>query len=160
MGAYCFFSGFDIGGGFTHDIGLRLQERIQSRKLLVFVSSNPSAHEETDYYVNVNTGWFRNIGIEFERVDILDDRKTEDECTGLIANASAIFLCGGATLLQIKFLEDYNLSPFLRGFHGAVMGVSAGAINMSVNSLYTAGKDYGKAHIYKIPKCIVLLMPV
>ena len=149
MGTCFFFSGFDNEKGFSPEIAQSLQERIMDRKSLVFVASCPFGHEKTDFYKDVCVHWFRNIGIEFERVDVIDGRKTETECAAFIKNVSAIFLAGGTTLAQMDFLRKNNLAPLLKQFNGAMMGMSAGAINMAVNAFYSADKDCGQTHIYK-----------
>ena len=134
MGIYYFFSGFDGEKGFTPEISQSLRTHITGKKSLVFIASNPHGHEKTDFYTKHQTNWFCNAGIVFETVHILDDRKTQQECAQIIQNASAIFLCGGTTLLQIDFIRQYNLIPMLKQFSGVIMGISAGAINMATRS--------------------------
>jgi peptidase E len=150
MSVYYFFSGFDREKGFTPEIGQSLRENIISRKSLVFIASCPFPynHEKTDFYKGVMTNWFINAGLEFENVEMLDDRKTATECAELIKNASAIFICGGTTLLQIEFIRNYNLISLLKDFDGVIMGMSAGAINMAVNSFYSSDRNWGETHIY------------
>ena len=149
MGICYFFSGFDKEKGFTPEIGKSLRASITERKSLVFVASCPYGHEKTDLYTGFQTNWFRDAGIVFENVYVLDDRKTESECTEIIKNASAVFLCGGMTLLQIEFIQKYNLIPLLQQIGGVIMGMSAGAINMAVNSFCSAYDDSSKTHIYE-----------
>lgn len=144
-----FFSGFDKDRGFTVEIAKSLQEHINNKNSLLFIASCPHSHEKTDSYKEGITLWFRNIGIEFENVDVLDDRKTETECLELISNAAAVFLMGGTTILQFEFLQKNNLVSALKQFDGVIMGLSAGAINMAVNSFYSTDKDCGRTHIYK-----------
>jgi cyanophycinase len=118
MGTYFFFSGFDREKGFTPNIAESLRENITDKKSLAFIASNPCGHERTDFHISYQTKWFNKSGIMFESVYILDDRKTETECAEIINNASAIFLCGGTTLLQIEFIRKYNLVPLLKKFNG------------------------------------------
>lgn len=149
MRSVYFFSGFDKDRGFTPEIAKSLRKHIVDKNSLVFISSCPYGYEKTELYKDGHTAWFRNIGIEFASVDVIDDRKTETECAELINNASVIFLMGGTTLLQIEFLQKNNLVSALKQFNGVIMGLSAGAINMAVNSFYSADEDCGKTHIYK-----------
>lgn len=148
MSTYFFFSGFDISEGFPPEIAQQLQSSIPVPRSLVLVASCPFDHEKTDFYANGNVNWFRKIGMDFERVDILDDRKTEEECVDLIQNASAIFLCGGTTILQMEFLQKNHLVRPLRQVDCTIMGMSAGAINMAVHSFYSADEDCERTHIY------------
>lgn len=149
MRSLYFFSGFDKDKGFTPEIAKSLREHIVDKSSLVFISSCPYGYEKTELYKDGSIAWFRNIGIEFESVHVIDDRKTETDCAALINNASVIFLMGGTTLLQIEFLQKNSLVSALKQFNGVIMGLSAGAINMAVNSFYSADEDYEKAHIYK-----------
>ena len=144
MGTYYFFSGFDKEKGFTPKIAESLRENITDRESLVFIASCPYGHEKTDQYSGFQTNWFLNAGIEFKTVYVIDDRKTESECTEIIKNASAVFLCGGMTLLQFEFIRKYNLITILKQFDGVIMGMSAGAINMAINSLALADETRGK----------------
>jgi peptidase E len=149
MGALYFFSGFDRELGFTIEIAESLREHINERKTLAFIASCPYDHETTDFYKNVNDTWFRNSGIMFENITVVDDRKSEIECIEIINGASAVFLAGGTTFLQFDFIKKNNLVPILKQFDGVVMGMSAGAINMAVNSFYSADKDNNISQIYK-----------
>jgi len=149
VAVYYFFSGFDKDKGFSPEIGQSLRECITARKSLLFIASSPSAHEKTDFYINITINLFRNIGVEFENYDVLDDRKPKTEYAELLKNACAVFLCGGTTLLQIDFLRKNDLIPLLKQSGGVIMGVSAGAINMAVTSFYSADKDHGQTHTYE-----------
>ena len=149
MSTLYFFSGFDKEKGFTESIGKSLREHIKDRKSLAFIASCPYGHEKTDFYKHGQTAWFRNIGIEFENVFAIDDRKSQAQCIEEVKNASVIFLMGGITLLQIEFLQKNKLIPVLKQHNGVIMGLSAGAINMAVNSFYSADSDQSRSHIYK-----------
>jgi len=149
MKSLYFFSGFDKERGFTAEIAKSLQEHIIDKSSLLLIASCPHSYEKTDAYKDGGIMWFRNIGIEFENVDVLDGRKTKTECLGLVSDASVIFLMGGTTFLQFEFLQKNDLIPALKQFDGVIMGLSAGSINMAVNSFYSADKDCSRTHIYK-----------
>lgn len=144
-----FFSGFHKERGFPHEIAESLKGHITDKKSLVLISSNPKDHEKTDFYAQGITAWFSKIGIEFENLHILDDRKTGAECVELVRAAPAIFLMGGTTLLQFEFLRDNGLTDWIRRSSGVIMGLSAGAVNMAVDSFCSADKDNEKSYVYK-----------
>lgn len=148
MKTYYLFSGFDTQAGFPENIAQSLMLDISDRKSLVFIASCPDGHEKTDRYMGVNMEWFRKIGIEFEQCALVDDRISESESKWLISNASCIFLMDGTTLKQIEFIKKYSLLNELKQFDGIVIGVSAGAINMSSRSFYSKDKDGDKTIIY------------
>jgi len=125
-----FFSTFK--DGFSPEAAARLRDGITERERLVFVCTDPSGHEKTDHYARVDREWFREIGIAFAQCDVLDDRVTPERAAELIRGASCIILMGGVTARQFRFLQEYGLIEPIRASRAAVLGLSAGAINMAV----------------------------
>ena len=124
-----FFSSF--GDGFPPAVAKRLREGITGHGRLVFVCTDPAGHEKTDYYAHIDQEWFRNIGISFMSYDVLDDRVTPERAAGLVCGASCIYLMGGDTARQFRFMREYGLIEPIRESGAAVLGLSAGAINMA-----------------------------
>jgi peptidase E len=76
-------------------------------------------------------GWLDAAGIRFEECRILDDRTAPARAAALVSTASCLFLMGGQTTKQLRFLRDYGLVEPIRQSGAAVLGLSAGAINMA-----------------------------
>ena len=129
--ALYFFSGFSDDDGFAPEIAESLRRHIVDRQSLVFIATDPKDHAAADNSAKITTGFFRKAGIEFKDVYVFDGRKSAAECATLLGNASAVFLMGGRTLLQLQFINKNNLAGLLCGFGGVIMGLSAGAINMA-----------------------------
>lgn len=148
MSTYCLFSGFDNDRGFPEELAQSLETIITNRGTLIYIASSPKDFETTDYYKDITVGWFAKIGIEFERVVVIDDRKSQAESKSLIREASVILLAGGITLNQMEFLKRSDLVSELQRYEGVVMGISAGAINMAVDSFYSADEDHSLTQFY------------
>jgi len=124
-----FFSDFD--DGFPPEIATRLRGGVSPRGRLVFVCSNPPGHEKTDMHAQWKRGWLEAAGISFARCDVIDDRIPPERAQELIRAASCIFLMGGNTKQQFRFMEEYGLAGPIRQSPAAALGLSAGAINMA-----------------------------
>ncbi|PLR71086.1 Type 1 glutamine amidotransferase-like domain-containing protein [Bacillus sp. UMB0728] len=124
---------------FPEKLSKRLQEDIIDRKSLVMISSNPSIYEEMGA---TERSWLDQAGIVFDEYHLINYRILNEEAHTLISNASVIFLLGGNTVEQNKFLAGYELSDPITKSRATVMGASAGAINMSAKWLCSKNLGY------------------
>ncbi|MCL2405158.1 MAG: hypothetical protein FWC92_06390, partial [Defluviitaleaceae bacterium] len=97
--------------------------------------------------------WLIPAGVEFDEYAIIDYRTTKEDAQNVIKNACAIFLLGGKAAVQRAFLDEYDILTAINDSNASViMGVSAGAMNMSAkwisskhisigSARYTAGKS-------------------
>lgn len=114
---------------FPENLSKALREDLPERKSLVMVSSDPSDAEVDGA---VERSWLDQAGISFDEYHLIDSSVEQEVAHALIRNASAIFLLGGDTLKQNRFLtEEYELAEPIKTSAALVMGASAGAINMS-----------------------------
>ena len=93
--------------------------------------TDPAGHSKTDNYARIDREWFEAIGIQFAQCDVLDDRVTPARAIELVRDASCILLMGGDTARQFRFMREYGLIGPIRESGAAVLGLSAGAINMA-----------------------------
>ncbi|WP_404988002.1 Type 1 glutamine amidotransferase-like domain-containing protein [Clostridium culturomicium] len=147
MGKYYLFSDF------SEESGLSLVEddfkrELKDYKKIVFIASNPDIGMVTDKYVERYMEWFDRIGINFESKVVLDNRLENRAMVEAIDRASLIYLMGGTTDLQMKFLLDNDLVKSLREVQCLIMGLSAGAINMAETSILTVTCEHEKQEIY------------
>lgn len=117
---------------FPEKLGRVLQEDITDRKSLVMISSNPLSYENNGA---IERSWLDQAGMIFEEYHLINDRIQKEEAQTLIENTSVIFLLGGDTLKQNRFLMEYELADLIKKSKAVVMGASAGAINMSTKWL-------------------------
>lgn len=112
-------------------------------KNIVFIPANFENMEKVNGYANIDVSWFKEIGINLNGITVLNDTMTKEEMFRSIENADIIFLMGGNTLKQNEFLEKNDLKPIIKTFKKVVIGISAGAINLSNISLCSKDEEDG-----------------
>jgi len=122
-------SGFP--NGFTDDFIQCVKDYYNSNGSFVFIASDFAGHSKTDKYTDVFISMFRNNGIVFNEVHVIDDRITQEKAVQYIEKADIIWISGGDTLKQIAYLKEYNLIGVLQRREGITIGMSAGSINMA-----------------------------
>lgn len=117
--------------GFTDEFIKCIKEYYVNAGCIVFVASDFTSHSTTDKHVKIFLDMFKNNNIIFNEFHVVDDRLTQKESLQYIEKADIIWLSGGDTLMQIKYLKNYNLISFLQNRDGITIGMSAGSINMA-----------------------------
>lgn len=112
-------------------------------KNIVFIPANFENMEKVNDYANIDVFWFKEIGINLNGITVLNDTMTKEEMFRSIENADIIFLMGGDTLKQNDFLMKNDLKPIIKTFKKVVIGISAGAINLSNISLCSKDEEDG-----------------
>ena len=147
MGKYYLFSDFNEEKGFSL-VADEFKKDIKNYNEIVFIASCPTIGEITDKYVEKYLEWFNRIGIYFKSKIVLDNRIDSIQMINTIKNASLIYLMGGTTPLQMKFLLENKLVEPIREADCLIMGLSAGAINMAKTSILTKTCGHDKQEIY------------
>ena len=129
------FSGFDVKEHFGNDVSEYFKKDMKECKSITFIPGSFEDLDKVKRYVSTDVEWFKEIGIDLEEVNILDDNTEEDVMIDNIKNADIIFIMGGDTQRQNLFLERYKLKKMIKEANGIVIGVSAGAINLGGISL-------------------------
>lgn len=112
-------------------------------KNTVFIPANFENMEKVNGYANIDVSWFKEIGINLNGITVLNDTMIKEEMFRSIENADIIFLMGGDTLKQNDFLMKNDLKPIIKTFKKVVIGISAGAINLSNISLCSKDEEDG-----------------
>ena len=128
-----FFSGFP--NGFTCAVAGRLREELTQRDNLALIASEITNHAKVDHYAAQWNGWFNEIGLPFAAYHTIDSRMEPARARQLISEASCVVLMGGDPYQQLQFLHEYGLDEDIRESSAALLGLSAGAVNMAVRSL-------------------------
>jgi len=122
-------SGFP--NGFTDDFIQCVKDYYHNNGSFVFIASDFAGHSKTDRYTDGFISMFRDNGIVFNEVHVIDDRITQEKAVQYIEKADIIWISGGDTLKQIAYLKEYNLIGVLQRREGITIGMSAGSINMA-----------------------------
>lgn len=108
----------------------RLKKYCKKIKNIVFVASNPDGYERTDEWFNIFTKAFNIDGFDIENVAILDHR-FNGNVEEVVLNSDVVFLTGGHTPTQNKYLFEIGLDKILQNYNGVVIGQSAGSMNLA-----------------------------
>lgn len=136
------FSSFDKDIRFN-EVANYFKNDMTRYKNIVFIPANFESMEKVSGYANIDVSWFKEIGINLNGITVLNDTMTKEEMFRSIENADIIFLMGGDTLKQNDFLMKNDLKPIIKTFKKVVIGISAGAINLSNISLCSKDEEDG-----------------
>ena len=131
-----FFSGFP-NRSFPCEIAERLRYELLKRDSFVCISAWPADYERNDIDSANMYGLFEEYNMPFARQYVIDNRTETSHATRLIHEASCVFLMGGYPKLQLELMRNANLDIAIRNADAAVLGLSAGSINMAKRSLDT-----------------------
>ena len=144
---YC--SGFDINNAFGHGLGDIFKSELKDTKRIVYIPGSPEKIEKAKTkYVPAFTQHFKNVGIEFDEVNIIEPTLSKEEAKKMIKDASFIMLMGGDPFKQRDLCKELDILEELKTFDGIMMGFSAGAMLMSKYMIITpCSVEYPDFHI-------------
>ena len=87
------------------------------------------------------TKHFKNVGIEFESVNIITPELSSAEAKDMIKNANFVMLMGGDPYKQKDLCKSLNILDDLKNYNGVMLGFSAGAMLMSKYIIITPCSD-------------------
>ena len=123
------FSGFPTHH-FTDEIAEVLNENLNERKCLVFISADPENYAQNDDDKDGMHQMLAERGLDFTEHHVIDRRTNAETASKLVQQADCIWLMGGEVTWQMKLIQDLNLAPELLASHAVILGVSAGSMNM------------------------------
>lgn len=129
------FNGFDIKKHFGKRVSELFQKDMKNYERIVFIPGEFDDIDKVKRYVLTDVSWFKEIGINIKKIDILTPNMTKEDMLNLVNNTDIIFIMGGDTRRQNIFLDKYNLKEIIKNFKKVVIGISAGAINLGNISL-------------------------
>ena len=129
------FSGFP-DHHFSAEITERLRAELTRRKSIVFITACPLAFAQNDDDCDGMHEMFAEQGLAFEKHCVIDQRSDPSEAKKLVEQADCIFLMGGGACGdQLELIREKGCYEALLHCHAAIFGVSAGAMNMSKNTV-------------------------
>lgn len=127
---YC--SGFDINDAFGHGLGDMFKSELKGTNSIVYVPGGFDKIEKVKTkYIPAFIEHFKNIGIVFDKVNLVEPSLTKEEAKNMIKNADFIMLMGGDPFKQRDLCNKLDILEDLKNFDGIMMGFSAGAMLMS-----------------------------
>lgn len=130
MAIYYLCSGFGMEHSFVNKFGELLAGDVKGRQKLVVIPCTED-EEEIKAHVTFMTSQLAEAGIEFENQIILTKALSQNEMVEHIKTADLIYLSGGYPFIQRAFILENNLADSLREYAGVILGISAGAMNIS-----------------------------
>lgn len=130
------FSGLDKEKGFTEEQKNNLLKDIPSNSTITFIATTFNNHEKTDHNLNKLIDMFKNIGINFKTIHLIDSRIEESTMKEYLKESNIIFLMGGNPEEQMAKINEYHLASIIKNFSGIILGVSAGSMNQTTNVIY------------------------
>ncbi len=120
-----------------------LKEALPSPCAAVFVCSDPDRRAFTDHIALDMKNALEAAGFFFSSFHILDGRNARDT-EKLVKDAGLVVLAGGHVPTQNAFLRRVKLREAMQGYHGVVIGISAGSMNCA-DVVYAQPEEPGEA---------------
>ena len=120
-----------------------LKEALPSPCAAVFVCSDPDRRAFTDHIALDMKNALEAAGFFFSSFHILDGRNARDT-EKLVKEAGLIVLAGGHVPTQNAFFRRVKLREAMQGYHGVVIGISAGSMNCA-DVVYAQPEEPGEA---------------
>lgn len=147
-------SGPDKTKYFTKEISKEIKASVEHPINMVVIPADPNNHEKNDKQFNGNQnaiGVFKTFKKIFPDLNIilLDNRIDQKNGLNELKKADIIYLLGGNPFTQLEYLKKSNYSDTICNTNALVIGVSAGSMNLAIDSYYSKDEDYPKSIIYK-----------
>lgn len=155
MKKICLLSGYDKTKYLNELISKELKQLITKPKLLVAISTSPDNYAKNDTYFKGNDEVVGIIKIinkifpELEEKVLLDRRISKDKGIEYLNNADIIFLLGGNPFTGLKYIKENGFDNIIKKSDALIIGVSAGSMNLAVNSYYSKDENYQRSIFYK-----------
>ena len=109
----------------------------------LYICSSPDDPDNTDYYCWEIGNAFREAGIAFSELTVLD-RRNQHDAQILIWQSDLIILAGGHVPTQNAFFREIGLKELLRDYQGVLLGISAGTMN-AAQRVYVQPEEAGES---------------
>ena len=122
-----------------------------NNKTIAFVTADFNDYSSNDKYIKKIIKLFNDKKFTFSFVYTIDNRIDSNMMKRFIKDSDIVFLLGGDTLKQIKYINKYKLKNIIKEKNKVVIGMSAGAINMAKTVVLARDIDDGipNLSIYK-----------
>ena len=94
---------------------------IPSNSTITFIATTFNNYEKTDYNLNKIIDMFKNIGINFKTINLIDSRIEESTMKEYLKESNIIFLMGGDPEEQMAKINEYHLTKIIQSFQGLIL---------------------------------------
>lgn len=141
--------------GFNNQVAEELNRLIQNRNKFAFIASEfEGNYKKTDEYFRLFLNMFREKDMIFQEACVVDGRMAKEDARRKVEEADVVWLSGGDTIVEHQYLLEYGLDEVIRQHTGIVIGMSAGAINLSKTSICTLSCGHCEQKIYQGLGCV------
>ena len=147
-------SGPDKTKYFNDEVSNVIKRMVKNPINMVVIPADPNNFVKNDkqFYGNDSViGVFKTFKKIFPNLNIvlLDNRVSQTNGIKYLEKSNIIYLLGGNPFIQLEYLQKTKYSDIIQHTSALVMGVSAGAMNLAVNSYYSKDEEYPESIIYK-----------
>ena len=121
----------DFPEGFTNEFIYEFTTVMKNTENFTYICSSFDDHETNVKYANKIVSLFQDKNINFKKLQIIDYNTSLEDTKMFINNTDVIWIAGGDTIKQMKYLNEYKIKDLLLEYQGIIIGMSAGAINMA-----------------------------
>ena len=107
------------------------------------LAADPHAYAQNDAMCRAFEQSFANAHLPLSAL-VPCDARNQEEIGILLSRSGFVMLCGGHVPTQNHFFAQLGLPALLQGYHGIVLGVSAGSMN-AARLVYAAPEEPGEA---------------
>lgn len=130
MAIYYFCSGFGMDNCFKNKFGELLAEDLIGTRSLVAIPCSDN-EEEINAHLQFFGSQLEKAGIVFKNIIALNSEMPSEQMCKNIENADMLYFMGGYPFEQKQFIEKNDLTEIIKKFDNVIVGISAGAMNMS-----------------------------
>ena len=110
---------------------------------LLIISSDPDNAEMNDSFKAIYNQAFKLTGLSLNKIEVCDCRN-ESKLEGMLKEYNIVILAGGHVPTENCFFTRIKLKELIQGFHGIVIGISAGTMNCA-ETVYAQPELEGEA---------------
>lgn len=138
-----FCSGFDKNETFWNELAIQLKRDINSYERITFISGSTNLERTHNIDIPFLIKALKKIRIQFEDIKCIEVETNEEDAKNYIENSSIVVLLGGNPFFQKELIESKKIDENLKNYNGVILGISAGAMNMSKYIIVTpCSKEY------------------
>lgn len=151
----CMLSGPDKTKYFSKKIEYAILGLVTNPRLMVVIPANPYNKEKNERHFNGNNETigvcktFKKIFPNLGDIILLDSRVNKTQGIKYLKEADIIYLLGGNPFEQLDYLKNNNYDEEIIKSDAVVIGVSAGSMNLSMNSYCSRDDEFPKSIFYK-----------